>query len=172
MSEALMVIDCQEGLFSDPDYPVFNQQKLFENINMLIRKFKENNQPVIFVRHTDEDLTQGSTEWQISAQINTTPQDIYVNKSTPDSFYETDLLTILNSKNINSIVIVGLQADYCIDATCKSAFGKNIDVTLISDAHSTYDNSFMKADKTIEYHNKIIGRWFGTLRTTQEYCNN
>ncbi|MCK9208146.1 MAG: cysteine hydrolase [Salinivirgaceae bacterium] len=172
MNEALIVIDCQEGFFSDPNYLVYNEAKLIQNINALIDHFRKNNKPIIFVRHIDEDLIKGTGPWKVYSKIHSKPDDIYIDKTTPDSFLETDLLSILKSKKIDSIVIAGLQTDYCIDTTCRSAFGKNIPAILVSDAHSTYDNSFMKADKIIEYHNKIIGRWFAKLKTTEEISIN
>ena len=172
MNEALIVIDIQEGFFSDSDYPVYNEKKLIRNINLLIDSFREKGKPIIFVHHIDEDLMKGTVPWKVFHKVHSKPNDIYVDKTTPDSFYETDLLNIIKANNIDSIVVVGLQTEYCIDTTCKSAFGKNISVILVSDGHSTYDNSFMKADKIIEYHNKIIGRWFAKLKTTEEIISN
>lgn len=172
MNEALIVIDVQEGFFSDPDYPVYNENNLINNINQLIDFFRKQDKPIIFVRHIDEDLVRGTKPWEVYSKIHTKPDDIYVDKTTPDSFFKTDLLNVLKTNNINSIVIVGLQTEYCIDATCKSAFGKEFQTVLVSDAHSTYDNSFMKADKIIDYHNKIIGRWFAKLKKTDEIINN
>jgi len=168
MNDALVVIDVQEGFFSDPNYPVYNENHLINNINKLIDFFRKQDKPIIFVRHIDEDLIRGTTSWDVYSEIHTKPVDIYVDKTTPDSFFKTDLLNVLSTKSINSMVIAGLQTEYCIDATCKSAFGKNIQTVLASDAHSTYDNSFMKAGKIIDYHNKIIGRWFAKLKTTEE----
>lgn len=172
MNEALIVIDVQEGFFSIPNYPVYNENKLINNINQLIDSFRKQGKPIIFVRHTDEDLVNGTKPWQVYSKVHSQSDDIYVNKTTPDSFYKTDLLKVLKANNIDSIVIVGLQTDYCIDATCKSAFGKEIPSILASDGHSTYDNSFMTANRIIDYHNKIIGRWFATLKTTNEIINN
>ena len=172
MNEALIVIDVQEGFFSDPNHPVYNENKLINNINQLVDSFRKQGKPIIFVRHTDEDLVKGTKPWEVYSKVHWKTEDIYVDKTTPDSFYKTDLLSVLKANNIDSIVIVGLQTDYCIDTTCKSAFGKGIQTILVSDGHSTYDNSFMKADNIIEYHNKIIGRWFAELNTTDEIINN
>jgi nicotinamidase-related amidase len=172
MNEALVVIDVQEGFFADPNYPVYNENRLISNINLLIESFRKRGKTIIFVRHVDEDLVKGTVAWQVFSKVHSRQDDIYLDKTTPDSFYETDLLSVLKENNIDSIVIVGLQTDYCIDTTCKSAFGKNYSVVLVKDGHSTYDNAFMKADKIIDYHNKIIGRWFAKLKTTEEIINN
>ena len=172
MNEALIVIDVQEGFFYDPNYPVYNENNLIHNINQLIDSFRKQGKPIIFVRHIDEDLVAGTKLWEVYSKIHSKPDDIYVDKTTPDSFFKTDLLNVMKTNNIASLVIVGLQTEYCIDATCKSAFGKGIPTILVSDGHSTYDNSFMKADKIINYHNTIIGRWFAKLKTTDEILNN
>ncbi|SHI74115.1 Nicotinamidase-related amidase [Tangfeifania diversioriginum] len=172
MKEALIVIDVQEGFFVDPDDSVYNETSLINNINQLIDWFRKHDKPIIFVRHIDEDLVKGTKLWEVYSKIHSEPTDFYIDKHTPDAFFKTKLSNILTSNNINSIVIAGLQTEYCIDTTCKSAFGKGIPTTLISDGHSTYDNSFMKADKIIEYHNKIIKRWFAQLITTNQMITN
>lgn len=171
MKKALIVIDVQEGFFSEKDYPVYNEKILINNINLLIDHFREQNKPIIFIRHIDEDLIKGTKLWDIYSKVHSKPEDIYIDKTTPNSFYKTNLLNVLKQNSIDTIVICGLQTEYCIDATCKSAFGKEIPAILVSDGHSTYDNSFMKADKIVGYHNKIIGRWFAKLKTTDEIIN-
>lgn len=171
MNKALIVIDVQEGFFSDSNYPVYNEKELINNINQLIDSFRKDGKPIIFVRHIDEDLIKGTRPWEVYSKIHSTSDDLYVAKTTPDSFFKTELLNVLKTNNIDSIVIVGLQTEYCIDTTCKSAFGKGISTILVSDGHSTYDNSFMKANKIIDYHNKIMGSWFAELKTTKEIIN-
>ena len=172
MHEALLIIDVQNGFFSDPKEPVYNENQLIHNINRLIDSFRKRGKPVIFARHIDDDLVKGTFAWEVYIQVHAKSEDIYMDKTTPDSFLNTDLQHILKDHSIQTLVIAGLQTDYCIDTTCRSAFGKGIPVVLASDAHSTYDNSFMKAAKIIEYHNKIIGRWFATLKTTEGIINN
>ncbi len=176
MKQALIIIDVQEGFFSDKTNPVFNEYILIENINKLIENFRKRNEPIIFVRHTEAEGEElQSAEWQVYSKLNFKSEDYFINKTTPDSFLDTDLLDILNRNKVSSIVITGLQSEYCIDTACRSAFGKKIKTVLVSDAHSTYDNSIMKANEIINYHNKIIGRWFATLQQTNEiidknYC--
>lgn len=167
----LIIIDVQEGFFADKNNPVHDEEILIDNINSLIKFFRAKNLSVVFVRHTEnkgQELEKDSKAWQIYSKIDAVENDIYIDKTTPDSFLDTPLRDIIKKLNINTIVIAGLQTDYCIDTTCRSAFGKKIDTILVKDAHSTYDNSFMKASEIIDYHNKIIGRWFAHLKTTKE----
>jgi len=169
--QALIIIDVQEGFFADKDNPVYDEEILLNNINSLIKFFRAKNLPVIFVRHTEsggEELEKNSKAWQIYSEINALKNDIYIDKTTPDSFLDTPLQEVIKKLDIKTIVISGLQTEYCIDATCKSAFGKKIDAILVKDAHSTYDNSLLKASEIINYHNKIIGRWFAKPKMTKE----
>jgi nicotinamidase-related amidase len=170
-NEALLIIDVQNDFFAYPDEPVYKAENLITHINSLIAYFRKQNRPIIFVRHTAEDLVKDTKPWEVYTKINAKPEDIYLDKTTPDSFYKTNLFEIIKKMGIDSLVIVGLQTDYCIDTTCRSAFGKGVPTILVSDCHSTYNNSFMNADKTIEYHNRIIGRWFAELKTTEEIIN-
>jgi len=169
--EALLVIDMQEGFFSHPGEPVYRSTELVDNVNALIGEFRKRNCPVIFIRHTEEageELEEGSKAWKVYHKLKQKRDDYYLDKETPDSFYRTTLASILQENKIDTLYITGLQTDYCIDTTCRSAFAKNYHTILVQDAHSTYNNAFMKAAEIIEYHQKIIGRWFAALQSTKE----
>ncbi len=59
----------------------------------------------------------------------------------------------LDSKDINKIYLVGLQTEYCIDATCKSAFEQEYEVIIPEGTNSTVDNQFMTGKQVYEYFN-------------------
>ena len=40
---------------------------------------------------------------------------------------------------VDSLVIVGLQSEYCIRDTCRGALLRGLEVVLPSDGHATYD---------------------------------
>jgi len=61
-----------------------------------------------------------------------------------------------------------LQTEYCIDTTCPRAFTLGYEVTLVKDAHSTWDSSLLKANRIIEHHNNVLGGWFVTLKSERE----
>lgn len=167
--KALIVIDVQNIFFTDENPQPYKIKEVVENMNKLIKNARENNTPIIFVRHSDEDYMKfGSFEWQIYDGLDALENDFFVEKKTPDSFFETDLLELLERENIGEIYLCGLQTDYCVDTTCRSAFGKKIKAFLVEDAHSTYDTEFVKAENIIKHHNSIIGKWFAKLVPTNE----
>jgi nicotinamidase-related amidase len=169
---ALLVIDVQEGIVHDPYFPMWKADELIERINRLIDAHHRTNQPVIFIRHTEGEgspLQEGSPGWQLDQRLHIQPDDPILNKTTPDSFFKTGLLRWLTTQGITSLTICGLQTDFCVDTTTRSAFSHGFPVTLIVDAHSTCDSGDLKAPDIIAHHNRILGSWFASLKTTEEY---
>jgi len=52
-------------------------------------------------------------------------------------------------------VITGMQTEYCVDATCRSAMSHDLNVLLIADGHTTGDAG-MTAKEIIRHHNEIL----------------
>jgi nicotinamidase-related amidase len=99
--------------------------------------------------------------------INITPDDIKITKSDTDAFLNTNLNDYLNTYGITKIIIAGLQTEYCIDTMCRRAYSLGYEVTLVSDAHSTYDNR-ISAPQMIAHHNEIISNLFGSTIPTNQ----
>ena len=49
-------------------------------------------------------------------------------------------------------MIVGLQTNFCIDATVKSAFERGYHVIIPEGTNSTFDNPYMTGKTTCEYY--------------------
>lgn len=47
----------------------------------------------------------------------------------------------LKDLGVGSIIAFGLQSECCVESTCNGALAAGFDVTLLSGAHSTYDDS-------------------------------
>lgn len=171
---ALLVIDVQEGIIHDPYFPMWKTEDLIERINRLIDAHHHAHRPVILIRHTEGEgspLQEGLPTWQLDQRLHVLSDDVILNKTTPDSFYKTSLLTVLKEHHITDLVICGLQSDYCVDTTTRSAFSHGFGVTLILDAHSTCDSGELNAKDVIDHHNRVLGNWFATLKTTDAYLD-
>jgi nicotinamidase-related amidase len=169
---ALLVIDVQEGIVHDPYFPMWKTEELLERINRLIDAHHYAHRPVILIRHTEgggSPLQEGLPTWQLDQRLHVSADDVILNKTTPDSFYLTSLSTILKDQSITDLVVCGLQTDYCVDTTTRSAFSHGYPVILISDAHSTCDSGELNAKDVIDHHNRVLGNWFATLKTTDDY---
>ena len=172
MVTGLIIVDVQLGMFeSKLISPINGGEELLEKIKGLINKARKADVPIIYVQHcggAGHPLEKGSPGWNIHPAIAPASKDIVVQKWTPDSFFNTNLEAELNAKNIKNILIAGLQTEYCIDTTCRRAFSLGYDVTLVRDAHSTWDNDILNSRQIIEHHNLVLGEWFVKLKETDE----
>lgn len=67
------------------------------------------------------------------------PGDIEIEKLLYDSFHGTDLDAQLRGRGIDTLVMTGLSTDCCVDQTARSAFHRDYDVFLVSDASAAYE---------------------------------
>jgi nicotinamidase-related amidase len=155
----------QEGNFSGPD-SIFEGERLISKVQGLIAKARSNNIPIFFIQHIgkkgDPDEA-GTSGWQIHSSIVPFEGDVIVHKQTPDSFFKTTLKLELDSNGIEHLIIAGLQTEYCVDTTCRRAFSLGYRVTLVEDAHSTWDSDTLTARQIIDHHNATLGGWFVKL---------
>jgi nicotinamidase-related amidase len=163
MTTALLIIDVQHALCAG-EYECFEIKRVIENINALSAKARDAEIPVIFIQHEEGDLLKHDSKgWQLADGLETSLQDLRIRKTTPDSFYQTDLRQLLQKRDVDRLIICGLQTDYCVNATVRQAHSLGYDVVLAADAHSTVDNGNMRADDIIAEHNKDLERLSGSV---------
>jgi len=160
----------QLGNFTGSD-PIYKGEELLDSVEQILLKFRSLGVPIIYIQNMgtkgdpDEPGTQG---WQIHQAISPLDNEITIQKTTPDSFNKTDLRKKLISLNIDHLYIVGLQTEYCIDTTVRRAYSYDYRVTLIEDAHSTWDSHDLKAIQIIEHHNSVLGSCFAEKKKLNE----
>ncbi len=64
-----------------------------------------------------------------------------IDKKYGDSFEDATLESILSDLGVGKVVVVGAQTDACIRSTLHGAFVRGYDTTLVSDAHTTEDQT-------------------------------
>jgi len=164
---ALLVIDVQLGMFEESD-PVHQGDELLATINDLITRARDAGIPVIYVQHSGRDdhlLNPISPGWPIHPAIAPAKDELVIHKRHPDSFQETNLQHELETRGIRHLIVAGIQTEYCVDTTCRRAYSLGYDVTLVQDAHSTWDTEHLKASQIVDHHNQVLGEWFVTLKT-------
>lgn len=157
VKQALLVIDAQQELIegNENESSVFNKEQLLNNINFVIEKAKESDALIAFVR--DKDVGGGEGEgFQVHQKINVPQISPIFDKKATNSFYGTALLDYLNDHEIEHLVIMGCQTEYCIDSAVRTATINGFDVTLVADGHSTKDSIVLTAEQIINHHNKTL----------------
>lgn len=165
----LLVVDVQNALINAHPY---NEQKVIENIKKLILTARDNKKEVLYVRHDDgkgTELENGTYGWQIYDKIAPNSNGLIFEKQYNSAFYKTDLKEYLDSKNIDTIILVGLQTEYCIDATCKSAFDYGYKIIIPEETNTTFNNDYLSGEKLYEFYNyKIWNKRFGDVISVEE----
>ena len=64
-------------------------------------------------------------------------------------------------QKITDLILMGMQTEYCIDATCKAAFELGYGVVIPTGATTTYDNEFMSGEATVRFYEEKI--WAGRV---------
>ena len=158
MSSALLVIDVQRNMFEGTP-SVYRGVELLATLSALVARARAAGMPVIFVRNcgavgdVDEPGTEG---WELSPALPRLVGEPIVDKSSPDAFVETNLDALLRARGVRSVIVCGLQSEYCVQATCRGARERGYEVTLASDGHSTFDSEGATAAEVIERENSKL----------------
>lgn len=167
---ALLIIDMQVGVIAK----AVGRDAVVRNVATLVAKARLEQVPVIWVRHSDEQLVKGSDSWQIVPELDPGDAEPVIEKIYGDAFEDTGLEAELSRLGVGRLVVAGAQSDACIRSTIHGAFARGYDVTLVSDAHSTEDLSEWGApppDKVITHtnlywsHQTAPGRKAATVET-------
>ncbi|WP_431277101.1 isochorismatase family protein [Leifsonia poae] len=167
---AVLVIDVQNGIVAE----TYERDAVVANIDSLVDKAREASVPVVWVRHSSDEIVKGSEGWEIVAELSPDASEPIVEKIYADAFEETDLEGVLSDLGIGRLVVAGAQSDECIRSTLHGAIVRGYDATLVGDAHTTEDLSEWGAptpDLVIAHTNlywgnhTAPGRKAGTVQT-------
>ena len=157
MSTALLIIDVQHALCTGEE-AAFDSDRVIERINTVAEKARAARAPVVLIQHEEDrgPLQFDTDDWQLAEGLVTSPGDLRIRKTTPDSFLRTDLIQRLQEREISRLVICGLQSDFCVDTTTRRALALGYEVVLVADAHSTVDNGVLSAAQITAHHNTTL----------------
>lgn len=164
--DALMVIDVQQSMFAFPDSPPYEGEAVVERIRLLIENARRQGRPVFFVQHDggpSDVLAQDAPGFAFHPALTPHPGDHVTVKRHCNAFQETALASQLQAAGISHLTVCGMQSEYCVDTTVRAAFERGYKITLVSDAHTTYDNPALKAHEIIAHHNRTLEGSFVTL---------
>jgi len=145
----------QIGSFK-PETPRYDADGIVQRINSLSDYFRQNGDKVIFIQHDgtkENSYIPGTSDWNILSALIRRPDDIIVSKTANDSFYNTELETVLKKNDITDLFITGCATDFCVNATVHSALIKDYNIFVVKDCHTTANRPFLSAEKVIQYHN-------------------
>jgi nicotinamidase-related amidase len=134
---ALLVVDVQNSVVKD----AHARDAVVANIAAVVERARGQAVPVVWVQHSDKHLERGSDGWRIVPELAPAAAEPRIDKSYGDSFDDTPLEALLADLGVGRLVVVGAQTDACIRATLHGALVRGYDATLVSDAHTTEDQT-------------------------------
>ncbi len=167
MTDALLMIDVQRNMF-DP-VPVHDAEAVLDRLGRLLSAARRHGIPVIHVRNNggagevDEPRTPG---WEIHPLLAPSPGEPVVDKWEPNAFASTGLAALATDAGADTVVLAGMQSEWCIAATGAGAEPAGLAPLLVSDAHSTYDGDSPAVDLIADV-NRIAAE-AGLTATTAE----
>jgi ureidoacrylate peracid hydrolase len=156
---ALIVVDMQNG-FCHPEgsFPriglgLEGAQAAVRNAAVAVEQARRAGIPVIFTRHlyrlgrADQGptlirnspalavngLAAGSWDADVVEELDCRPDDLKVDKVRFDAFQWTSLELLLRGLDVTSVMVCGVVTNLCVETTVRSAFMRDLPVTLIED---------------------------------------
>ena len=153
----LLVIDTQKGI---TDSRLYGFETLRANIKALIAQARAAGAEVIYVRHDDgpgTGFSVGDDEFQIFEEFAPLEGERIFDKRVNSALHPSvGLSAYLAEKGEKRLMVVGLQTDFCIDATVKSGFDLGYEMIVPEHTNSTFDNPFLKQDTAYHFFNDYV----------------
>ena len=131
MKAALLVIDVQKAFLKLDPVTTRSLEDAIEYINAAIALFREKQLPVISVQHVDAEnkLVPGEEGFDLPEVLQVLPSDLHIHKTYGNAFNKTALAEELRRLGVDTVVVTGFCAEYCVLSTCRGA--QDLDLTPI-----------------------------------------
>src|SRR5579875_2799251 len=135
---ALILVDIQKGF----DYIEYwgeqrNNPEAEQNAGQLLSLWRSYNLPLFHIQHCSSNpasiLAPGNGGNEFKEIIKPMKGETVIQKNVNSAFIGTDLKTRLDSKEIESVIIVGFTTDHCISTTARMAANYGYQTFVVSD---------------------------------------
>ena len=159
---ALVVVDMCKA-FIDPSSPLgFECSKLIDANVKLVQEFRNRNFPIFFTttiyRNESEAsvfrkkipalniLKPNSNEVSFLEELSPISNEVLIEKKFASAFFQTNLSSILDKTNIDSLVVSGVTTSGCVRATALDSLQHNFLTIIAEDCVGDRDNSAHKSN--------------------------
>ena len=165
----LLVVDMQRALTEDEE--LYDAEAFMDRNIRLIDAARKNNVEVIFVQHDAGEgsgFSAGDEGYEIDPRVAPKEGEKVFVKTINSCFGNKDFKAYMEQQEDKRLMVIGLQTNYCIDATVKSAFERGFDVIVPEGTNSTFDNDYMTGETTVAYYNEDVWDGVAELPTYDE----
>lgn len=116
-----MIIDMQKAYYQGRTVP--QMDAAVEYINAVIPLFKKKGLPIIWVYNEDEDdgAVPGKEPYEFIESLKPEAGDVKISKVYGNSFNKTEADKVLKENGIDTVVMTGFCAEYCVLSTYRGA---------------------------------------------------
>jgi nicotinamidase-related amidase len=165
MTTALVIIDMQQGMFTEATAP-YRGEEVLQRCADLLARARRARIPVFHVQHDGgpgDSLGKGTPGFPHHPAVAPRAGERVVVKQNISAFHGTDFDDRLKKAGIDRLVIAGMQTEMCVDTACRAAKALGYEVVLAADAHTTFDNKVLPAERIIAHHNNSLDGAFARL---------
>jgi nicotinamidase-related amidase len=121
MKLALFVIDMQNVSYYGPSKE--SMDKASGCINAAVEVFRENNLPIVWIQNENKKngSIRGTKNFEIIENLKPNKNEKIIVIEYKNSFNKTELLNYVNENSIDTIIITGYSAAYCVLSTYRAA---------------------------------------------------
>lgn len=147
--KVLFVIDIQEDYTGDsakPPFPYKDASNLIAKVNKIIEVASKKNILVVYIKQEFDGILEklfsklfcngtaikGNKGTEIDKRINIISSNIF-SKRFSDAFSNSNLNEFLKTHKVDTIYLVGIDAQYCVYDTAKGALKHGYNVSIIKD---------------------------------------
>ncbi|MBO4378873.1 MAG: isochorismatase family protein [Clostridia bacterium] len=152
----LLVIDMQKGI---ADEELYAYNTFMDRIARLVDAARKNHVEVIYFQHDagpGSGLSAGDDDFKIIDEVAPKEGEKVFVKTINSCFGNKAFTEYMEQQEDKRLMIIGLQTNWCIDCTVKSAFERGYEVIIPEGANSTFDNDYMTGEITYRYYNEEI----------------
>ncbi|PER28114.1 cysteine hydrolase family protein [Bacillus cereus] len=140
---ALIIIDVQKA-FQLPYWGERNNLFAEENMKSLVEEWRKRKRPVFHIQHVNKENVQSmfyqhAETVNFKEEVKPLPGEVIIQKSVNSAFIGTNLEEQLRSKQCDTVVIVGLTTNHCVETTTRMAGNLGFTTYLVNDATATFN---------------------------------
>ena len=156
---------------------ISNPSAVEGNVRSVLNSFREAEIPVFFTKHVHherEDLGAMGRWWRDPLMASSPMSELriepiegekIIHKSSYDAFYGTDLERWLRGMGVEEIVLIGVMTHLCVETTARSAFVRDLDVTVVGDATgSSYEKLHINSLTVMAHGLAVIKNTIDVIR--------
>ena len=152
----LLVIDMQKAIV---DGELYAFDTFMDRTARLVDAARKTGVEVIFVQHDagpGSGMSAGDEGFEIVDEVRPRQgEKVYV-KTINSCFGNKEFREYMEKQADKRLMVIGLQTNYCIDATVKSAFERGFEVIIPEGTNTTFDNAYMTGETTVKYYNEDV----------------